>query len=212
MTTPNSTKWVEVLTACGVKQSTAARWAPVFAAEIRDGTFSAGAAELDDFLGQVLHESSMLERMEESLNYSAERMCVVWPSRFPTAADAQPYARSPERLANKVYGGRLGNTAPGDGFRYRGRGLVQVTGKDNYAVVSKALGIDLVAAPDQLLQPAIALRASIAWWERNIPDSVMGDIVRVTKRVNGGTVGLDHRAQLTRAADRADGVQDGKLS
>lgn len=195
--------WLRILLACGVKATVATRWAPVFAAEVHPGTFSAGWAEVPDFLGQVLHESGMLERLEENLNYSAERMTQVWPSRFPTVASAQPYARNPEALANKVYAGRLGNVLPGDGYRYRGRGLLQVTGLANYAALAKVLGVDLVGNPDQLAQPAMALRASLAWWEGNVPDGVMGDIVKVTKRVNGGTVGLDHRAQLTAAARRA---------
>lgn len=203
MNTRTPSDWARILIACGVKPATAARWADVFAAEVRPGTFSAGDAELDDFLGQVLHESLMLERLEEGLSYSADRLCQVWPKRFPSLADAQPYARNPEALANKVYGGRLGNTQPGDGYRFRGRGALQVTGRDNYAVVGKTLGLDLVGNPDLLAQPAIALRASIAWWERNIPDSAMGDIVRVTKGVNGGTVGLDHRRQLTDLAGKA---------
>lgn len=194
--------WNQILIACQVKPQTAARWAEVFAAEIQPGTFSAGDSEIDDFLGQILHESGMLERLEEGLNYSAERLMAVWPKRFPTMGDAQPYARSPEALANRVYGGRLGNTEPGDGWRYRGRGLVQITGRDNYRATGQALGIDLEADPDQLADPAIALRASIAWWERNLPDSVIGDIAAVTRRVNGGTVGLEHRADLTdRAGD-----------
>ena len=197
--------WVRLLVQCGVKAATAARWAPVFAVEAGAGKFSTGDAELDDFLGQVLHESAMLERVEENLNYTAERMCAVWPARFPRVSDALPYARSPEALANRVYGGRLGNTQPGDGWRYRGRGLVQVTGRDNYAMVGKAVGLDLIAQPELLAQPAYALRASIAWWEGRIPDSAMGDVVRVTKLVNGGTAGLEHRRQLTEAAGKAVG-------
>ncbi len=201
----NENEWLRILLACGVKAATAAAWAPVFAAEVGARTFSAGSAEVPDFLGQVLHESGMLERLEEGLSYSAERMTQVWPNRFPTVASAQPYARNPEALANKAYGGRLGNTQPGDGYRYRGRGLLQVTGRSNYAALAKVLGVDLVANPDALAQPDMALRASLAWWEGNVPDGVMGNIVKVTRRVNGGTVGLDHRAQVTNAARRAVG-------
>lgn len=192
--------WNRILVQCQVKPLTAAKWAAVFATEILPGTFSAGDSEVDDWLGQVLHESGHLERVEENLNYSAERMCVIWPSRFPSVGAAAPFARNPEALANKVYGGRLGNTSPGDGWKYRGRGLLQVTGKDNYTAVGKAIGVDLVAKPELMATPAIALRASIAWWEKNVPDSVMGDIVRVSKRVNGGTIGLDERRKLTDAA------------
>lgn len=201
--------WLTILTACGVRPATADRWAPVFTAEIGPNTFSAGDDEIDDFLGQVLHESGMLERVEEGLTYTtAERICAVWPRRFPTVADAQPFVRNPVGLANRVYGGRMGNTDSGDGWKYRGRGLMQVTGRINYAQVGKALGIDLLANPDLLAQPVYALRASIAWWEGNVPDSAMGDIVKVTRRVNGGTVGLDHRQKVTQAANAA---LDGKV-
>lgn len=198
--------WVRILVQCGVKAVTAARWADVFAAEVGAGKFSAGDAEIDDFLGQVLHESGMLERLEENLNYTrAERLCEVWPTRFKTAGDAEKFVRNPAALANKVYGGRMGNTDPGDGYRYRGRGLIQVTGRDNYAAVARATGLDLLANPDMLAQPAIALRASIAWWEGRIPDAAMGDVKRVTRLVNGGTHGLAHRKQLTEAAGKAVG-------
>jgi putative chitinase len=198
--------WQSILMKCGVRSTTAARWAPVFLAELGSADeprLSAGAAELDDFLGQICHESGMLERVEENLNYSAERLMAVWPKRFPTVGSAVAFARNPEDLANKVYGGRLGNVDPGDGWRYRGRGLLQVTGRDNYAAVGKVLGLDLLADPGLLAQPEIALRASIAWWEGNVPDSVMGDIVRVTKRVNGGTIGLQHRQEVTAKAGAA---------
>jgi len=190
-------EWNEILVRLGVKPFTAARWSTVFSDVIQPGTFSAGDDELDDFLGQILHESAMLERTEEALSYSTTRLCSVWPKRFPSIADAGPYAHNPEALANKVYGGRLGNTEPGDGYKYRGRGLVQITGRANYAAVAEALRLDLIGLPELLSEPAIALRASIAWWEGNIPDSVLGDIVKVSKRVNGGTVGLAERERLT---------------
>jgi len=197
-------QWTEVLTRCGVKRATAARWAPVFSRVITDDSFSAGASELGDFLGQVLHESGMLERVEEGLTYtSASRLCAVWPRRFPTPADAAPYVRNPEGLANHVYSGRMGNMQHGDGYRFRGRGLLQVTGRDNYTSVGRAIGADLTGNPDLLAQPEFALRASVAWWEGNLPDSIMDNIVKVTRRVNGGTVGIEHRAEVTQAADRA---------
>lgn len=208
MTSKTAQKWVEILTACGVKPATAARWAPVFAAEIRDGTFSAGDDELDEFLGQVLHESGMLELLEEGLSYSAERLCAVWPRRFPTVAAAQPYARNPQKLANYVYGGRLGNVQPNDGWDCRGSGLIQVTGLANLTTVAKAMG--WTGDPRKLGEslrkdPATALRASIAWWEKNISDAIVHDdeIVRETKAVNGGTIGLAHRQKVTAAAREA---------
>lgn len=198
-------EWYALLMRLGVRANTAANWAPIFASTIKPDTFSMGAAELDDFLGQILHESGRLERVVENLNYSPERLMAVWPARFPTHAGAQLYARNPAKLAEKVYGGRLGNDEPGDGARYIGRGLLQVTGKDNYRAVGKVLGLDLVRFPDLLADPRTALLASIAWWEARIPDGAMGDVKRVTKLVNGGTHGLDDRVALTNRADEALG-------
>jgi len=197
-------EWASILMACGVKAPTAVKWAPAFSDQLRGRAMSAGEDELDDFLGQMLHECSFLERVEEGLYYSTPgRLMAVWPTRFPTLESEQPYRCMPQKLANFVYGGRLGNVAPDDGWTYRGRGCIMVTGRANYAALSKTIGVDLVESPSMLSQPAAALRASIAWWEKNLPDSVMGDLVAVTKRVNGGTVGLVERRRITAAATLA---------
>jgi len=90
-------------------------------------------------------------RLDEGISYSAERLMVVWPSRVPTLATAQRYARNPQALANNVYAGRMGNTQPGDGWLYRGRGLKQLTGKTNYAAYLMASGVDCLSAPNLLL-------------------------------------------------------------
>lgn len=189
-------KWLTILTKCGVKSDVAQQWAPVFAAHL-----ALNPRVVPYFLGQVLHESANLTRVEELLNYtSAARLCAVWPRRFPTTASAEPYVRNPERLANLVYGKRMGNTEPGDGWRYRGRGLIQVTGRANYEAVGKAIGLDLLADPDMLKQPDIALRASLAWWSINVPSNVIGDVERITRIVNGGNAGLDERKHITALA------------
>lgn len=196
MTAPRD--WFSILMRLGVKRATAARWAPVFAEVIKPGTFSQNDSELDDFLGQILHESQHLERLEESLYYKTPgRLMAIWPSWFKSLADEKPYRENPKGLAGKVYGGRMGNVNPGDGWKYRGRGLIQVTGRDNYAALELLLRLDLLSNPDLLLQPAVALRASIAWWEGNVPDAIMGNVARVSKAVNGGTVGLAERVALT---------------
>lgn len=197
--------WYTILIKCGVRPGVATMWADIFAQVITAETFSAGTGEVDDFLGQVLHESAMLERLEENLHYSPDRLMAVWPTRFPTMGSAMPYARNPRALANHVYGKRLGNVEIDDGWRYRGRGLIQVTGRSNYAAVGRILGVDLVAEPDILARPEMALRSAVAWWEGNIPDALLGDIVRVTRRVNGGTNGLAHRTELTAKAGKALG-------
>lgn len=196
-------EWNSVLLACGVKPSVAALWSEVFADTVKADSFSQGDAELDDFLGQILHESAGLTRLSEGLNYSAERLTEVWPGRFPTVNDARPYARNPEALANRVYGGRMGNTEPGDGWRFRGRGPIQLTGRDNYAFVGDLIGQDLTVLPELMEQPRYALEATIAWWEDRVPDSMIGDPEKVTRRVNGGLIGLAHREDLTDAAREA---------
>lgn len=216
MRTPS--EWYEILVQLQVKPGTAAKWAETFAQEMND--FSAGDADVQAFLGQVLHESAMLERLEENLNYSATRMAQVWPTRFARTDEAGQKIkdanglfvpndaalacdRNPPALANKVYGGRLGNKDAGDGWKYRGRGLIQITGRDNYRVVGGWIDQDLEASPDLLTHPTYALRASVKWWENRIPDNVLGDTLRVTKLVNGGTVGIEHRRDLTDAVGDA---------
>lgn len=203
MTQRTADEWAVILTKCGVAEPQVSLWAPVFADVIKDDTFSKGDDELDDFLGQVLHESAHLTCMSENLSYSAERLCAVWPSRFPTLDSARPYARNPEALANKVYAGRMGNTLLGDGWKYRGRSPIQITGRDNYAHVGELMGQDLITMPELLEQPSFALEACIHWWEDAIPDDMLGDPERVTKRVNGGLVGLADRELLTNEAKEA---------
>lgn len=109
-------------------------------------------------LATAFHETgAKMVPVTESLTYtSAARIRAVWPSRFPTLASAEPFVRNPQGLANRVYGGRMGNTGPDDGWRYRGRGLAQITGRANYARAARELGRDLAGAPDLALQPAIA--------------------------------------------------------
>ena len=199
--------WNGILIGLGVKPITAAIWSPIFAQEIREGTFSSGEQEVAPFLGNVLHESSMLERLEEGLYYKTPgRLMAIWPSRFPTLESEVPYLRNPEALANKVYGGRMGNTEPGSGFRNRGSGLIQVTGADNLRAVQAATGIPVYDNPDLLRKPTVeALRVCIAWWEGAVPDSVMGNSKLVRKAVNGGVLGLKETMTLTDEARGALG-------
>jgi putative chitinase len=198
----SSEQWLDVLTVMGVYPGVADDWADVFEAVIRKDTFSS-PRDLPNFLAQALHESGRLTRLDENLNYSAERLRQVWPARFQTLAIAQPYARNPRALANKVYGGRLGNDLVDDGWRYHGRGLIQLTGRDNYALAQELTGLPLIDMPELLLEPEPALRASVSWWEETVPDTVMRDIGRVTRYVNGGYNGLQERRRLTQVADVA---------
>lgn len=149
----------------------------------------------EHFLAQVLHESGGLRLLVENLNYSPERLVKVWPSRFPTPAAALPFAHNSRALANKVYGGRLGNVEPNDGWRFIGRGLLQLTGRENYERVGKALGLDFVAYPTEVLDPENGLRvAGDVWWSKQCNIFADGDALeKVTRAINGGLIGLDER-------------------
>jgi putative chitinase len=147
------------------------------------------------FIGQCAHESMNFTKLEENMNYSAEALMKTWPSRFPTMEVAKQYARNPEKIANKVYSGRMGNTDEGDGWKYRGRGLIQLTGKDNYRLASDALGVDLVGNPELVLSKEYAaLTAAWYWNKRGLnKEADAKDFTGMTKKINGGTIGLADR-------------------
>ena len=149
------------------------------------------------FIGQCAHESANFQTLEENLNYSAEGLMKTWPSRFPTLEAAKPYHRNPEKIANRVYGGRMGNglEETGDGWLYHGRGLIQLTGKDNYTLAGDALNMDFIHSPDYVLVPKYAaLTAGWFWNKRNLnKEADAKDYTGMTKKINGGTIGLDDR-------------------
>ena len=147
------------------------------------------------FIGQCMHESGGFKFVHENLNYSAKALMATWPSRFPNIEVASEYERKPEKIADKVYGGRMGNTEDGDGRKYIGRGLIQLTGKDNYKAASDALGEDLVANPQLVEEPRFAALTAGWFWNKKglnaLADTM--DIETMTKRINGGTLGIDDR-------------------
>lgn len=198
-----ATRWRMVLRNCGVRPSVVEEWVPLFVQYVQPSKFSQGAREIDDFVGQVLHETGRLERLEENLNYRPQRLCEVWPSRFIGLESARPYAYNAEALANYVYGKRMGNDQPGDGYRYRGRGIPMVTGKANYALLEQLTGLPLIADPDSLAKPEPALRCAVLWWEKKVPDDAIDTCERVSRAVNGGDIGLDDRVWLTNKAAEA---------
>lgn len=177
-----------------------ARWAEVLVATwpqvVRTGELSS-VARVRHFLAQTAEESGGYRVFEENLNYSAKRLVAVWPSRFPTVAAAASLAGRPEALANTVYGGRrdLGNTQPGDGWRYRGRGPIQATGRAWAEKLTRALGIDLVAEPDRLLDPSTGWLAAAAIWTMSGAGAFAdrGDLEGETRRLNGGLTNLAER-------------------
>ena len=155
---------------------------------------------LAHFLAQCGHESGGFRLTQENLNYSAKGLMGIFKKYFPTQALADAYARKPEKIANRVYGGRVGNgpEASGEGFKFRGRGYIQLTGKQNYTAFDAAVPDDILANPD-LVSTKHAL-ASAAWfWKKNglnlIADTGSSNevVTKITKRVNGGTIGLADR-------------------
>jgi len=154
------------------------------------------------FIGQCAHESSNFTKLEENLNYSPERLIKVWPSRFPDLVAANKYAHNPQALANKVYAGRLGNNQEGDGWKYHGRGLIQLTGRENYERCGSSLGVDLISNPNWLLDlKYAALSAGWFWNKKGLNELAdQQEHGQITKRINGGTLGLDGRLQKTTKA------------
>ena len=156
------------------------------------------------FIGQCAHESANFKTLEENLNYKPESLMRVWPSRFPDLPTAMKYAHNPEAIANKVYGGRMGNGVEetGDGWKYHGRGLIQLTGKENYDNCGKAISLDLINQPGLLAQPDGAVMSAGWFWNKKGLNALAdaGDYETMTKRINGGLIGLDDRkAKIAKA-------------
>lgn len=187
-------------------------WVP----HIHNATLMFGIAldanELAEFLAQCAHESLGFNRLNENLSYTAERLVEVWPTRFPSSAVAAQYARNPHKLADFVYSNRMGNGdyMSGDGWQYRGRGLIMITGRANYRAVGEAMGDSaLLHCPDRLETKAGATLAAGAFWHmhprlrqlaRDLPgDNDEADLVSMTRIVNGSTQGLAERRSYRNA-------------
>jgi putative chitinase len=157
-------------------------------------------------LGQAAHESMNFLVSEENLNYRASTMCRVWPSRFASEAEAEPYAMNAEKLANKVYSGRMGNgpESSGDGWKYAGKGFIQLTGKDNTRAFAEHIGRDGLVDDPSPIADELAMDSAIFFFEKNglfsiADEGVTDDVIkRITKRVNGGYHGLDDRMDKTK--------------
>ena len=154
------------------------------------------------FIGQCAHESANFKTLEENLNYRPETLMKVWPSRFPDMATAIKYAHNPQMLANKVYAGRLGNNQENDGWNFHGRGLIQLTGRENYANCGTALGIDFIRNSNLLTEPKYAAMSAAWFWNKKGLNALADaqDYDTMTKRINGGLIGLDDRkAKIAKA-------------
>lgn len=153
------------------------------------------------FLSQVKHESGNFSRVIENLNYSAQGLRVTFPKYFPDIDTALHYERKPEMIANKVYANRIGNgdQASGEGFKFRGRGYIQLTGKSNYNAFGKSIGEDLINTPDLLTTPKYASLSAAWFFNKNglniIADKGSSDLIiqEITKKINGGLNGISKR-------------------
>ena len=156
------------------------------------------------FIGQCSHECGNFRILEENLNYRAATLMKLWPKRFPTQEIANAYDRNPKKIANMVYASRMGNRdeSSGDGYRFRGRGCIQLTGHANYFHCGKALGVDFVANPDLVSTPKYASLSAGWFWSThncNAPADAL-DFAKVTKIINGGLIGLADREKHVREA------------
>jgi len=156
------------------------------------------------FIGQCSHECGNFRLLEENLNYKAATLMKLWPKRFPTLEKANEYSGNSKKIANSVYSSRMGNRDEnsGDGFRFRGRGIIQLTGHSSYFHCGKALGVDFVGNPDLVSSPKYAALSGGWFWSThnlNSPADAL-DYTKVTKIINGGTIGLDDRIKHVQQA------------
>lgn len=183
-----------------------------------DGIFGAGTLKsamnfykmtpnrASHFFGQTSHETGHFKAFSENLNYSADGLMKVFPRYFKTLVDAKAYERKPEKIANRVYGSRMGNgdEASGDGYKFRGRGALQLTGKSNYEAFSKFLNKPEILTNPDLVATEYAFESAIFFFDKNglwaICDKGIDDltITAITKKINGGTNGLEERKTLTK--------------
>lgn len=162
------------------------------------------------FIAQVAHESGMFRLTEESFAYRPERLTQIFPKYFKTQADVNAVIGKPQAIANRVYANRMGNgdAGSGDGFKYRGRGLIQLTGRTNYTLAANALNVDLINYPDAVAQPEYAaLTAAWFWYMHGCNDlASQGKYESITRAINGGTIGLQERLRLLAICKQAIGI------
>jgi len=160
---------------------------------------------LAHFFAQILHESGCMRFDMENLNYSSDALRRVFGKYFRTKEEADAYARKPEKIANRVYANRMGNGAEesGDGWKYRGRGLIQLTGRNNYTAFAEWVGDPRIVDEPDLVSSQYAVHSAVFFWDTNNLNGVADrdDVVALTRRINGGENGLAHRRELLNKAN-----------
>ena len=168
---------------------------PLFKTYIKKYAFT-NPRNIAAFLATLDHESNGFKRIEENLNYSEERLCQVWPKRFPKGSVAiKQCSRNPQVLANFVYGNRMGNIHNGDGYLFRGRGYIQLTGRSNYELYSKLLNMPLDKFINYIITPEGALHTACEFWVKNDLHNIE-NFETICKRVNGGLTDYNKRVAL----------------
>lgn len=195
---------IELLMEMGVSHQDALQYIDDLEMELPKYGIAESRLRLAHFFAQVMHESGSMRYDTENLNYSAKALRSVFPKYFKTKKQAEKYARQPEMIANRVYANRMGNgnEQSGDGWKYRGRGLIQLTGKNNYRAFSKWVGDKKIMKDPDLVASTYAVHSAVFYWEKNSLNKLADkdDISNLTKKINGGHNGLAHRKELLHKA------------
>jgi putative chitinase len=198
----------QIIAAIGCKIDNAHKWVDPLNATMDRYQINT-PARMAAFIAQVGYESALLSAISENLNYSASALLAMFKTHF-TKAEAEAYARKPQAIANRIYANRYGNgsEASGDGWKYRGRGLIQLTFKDNYRLCGAALGLDLVASPELLTDPSHAAMAAGWYWDKHQCNAMAdgGHFDVITRAINGGLNGEAQREILWAKAKQAMGA------
>jgi predicted chitinase len=196
---------IEMPKEMGVSDGDAVQYLPHLEEALPKHGIADSRLRLAHFFAQVLHESGCMRFDMENLNYSSDALQKVFGKYFPTKEDADAYARNPEKIANRVYADRMGNgdERSGDGWRYRGRGLIQLTGRANYKAFAEWIGDERVMDEPDLVCTEYAVHSAVFFWVKNDLNRLADrdDVVALTTRVNGGVNGLAHRRELLNKAN-----------
>ncbi len=195
---------IELLKEMGVSSQDAALYIQELEKSLPKYGIAKSRLRLAHFFAQVLHESGCLRYDMENLNYSADGLLKTFPKYFKNRQQAEAYARKPEKIANRIYANRMGNgnEDSGDGWKYRGRGLIQLTGKSNYAMFSSWIKDPRIMHNPDLVSTDYAVHSAVYFWDKHQLNQLADadDVVEITRKINGGQNGLAHRKELLNKA------------